>query len=347
MDHTTRSPGPHLHNCGLSQNALPRHCGGGVAVVFVGRIANPALETVAEVVKLRNSHEFRYAMRSSKALYPMSEIAAKRDRLIELLRSLNSCAVAFSAGVDSTVVAKAAHLALGERAVAVTGTSASLAAGELDEARQLAELIGIRHVVIETDEFSKGDYTRNAPDRCFHCKTELYTQLDGLVERLGVAAVVNGANADDTSDYRPGMQAAANHHVRSPLAECGINKEEVRALAAQWQLPVWDKPATPCLSSRVAYGEEVTPQRLTMIDRAEQFLRDHGLPIVRVRYHKGDLARLEVPLEDLPQLCEPAFRQSLTHHLKSLGFKFITLDLEGFRSGSLNTLVPVELIKLP
>jgi uncharacterized protein len=277
---------------------------------------------------------------------PMPEIAAKRDRLIELLRSLGSCAVAFSAGVDSTVVAKAAQLALGQQAVAVTGTSASLAAGELDEARRLAELIGIRHVVINTDEFSKDEYTRNAPDRCYHCKTELYTQLDGLVDQLGVAAVVNGANTDDTGDYRPGMQAATEHRVRSPLAECGINKEEVRALAADWQLPVWDKPATPCLSSRVAYGEEVTPQRLAMIDGAERFLRDHGLPIVRVRYHKGDLARLEVPLEALPQLCEPSFRQSLTRQLKSLGFKFITIDLEGFRSGSLNTLVPVEQLKL-
>jgi uncharacterized protein len=262
--------------------------------------------------------------------------------LIELLRSFGSCAVAFSAGVDSTVVAKAAQLALGEKAVAVTGTSASLATGELEEARRLAELIGIRHVVISTDEFSKEQYTRNAPDRCYHCKTTLYSDLDEIIKRLDVRVAVNGANADDVGDYRPGMQAAAEHQVRSPLAECGFTKQQVRALAAEWKLPVWDKPATPCLSSRVAYGEEVSPERLAMIDRAEQFLRSRDLRIVRVRYHKGDLARLEVPLDALPRLCEPSLRQALVNEFKLLGFKFVTLDLEGFRSGSLNTLLPIE-----
>lgn len=267
---------------------------------------------------------------------------SQREMLIELLRSFGSCAVAFSAGVDSTVVAKAAQLALGEKAVAVTGTSASLATGELEEARRLAELIGIRHVVISTDEFSKEQYTRNAPDRCYHCKTTLYSDLDEIIKRLDVRVAVNGANADDVGDYRPGMQAAAEHQVRSPLAECGFTKQQVRALAAEWKLPVWDKPATPCLSSRVAYGEEVSPERLAMIDRAEQFLRSRDLRIVRVRYHKGDLARLEVPLDALPRLCEPSLRQALVNEFKLLGFKFVTLDLEGFRSGSFNTLLPIE-----
>ncbi len=267
---------------------------------------------------------------------------AKRRRLLELIQSLESCAVAFSAGVDSTVVAKAAHLALGERAVAVTGTSASLAEGELDEARRLAELIGIRHVVIDTDEFSKDEYTRNEADRCYHCKTELYTRMEEIAQQLGVAAIVNGANVDDEGDYRPGMQAAAEHRVRSPLAECGITKDEVRQLAREWDLPVWDKPATPCLSSRVAYGEEVTPERLAMIDGAERFLRDHGLRTVRVRYHGGDVARLEVPVESLTELCQDALRRQLVATLKQLGFKFVTIDLEGFRSGSLNRLVQLE-----
>jgi uncharacterized protein len=268
--------------------------------------------------------------------------AQKRERLVGLLRSLESCAVAFSAGVDSTVVAKAAQVALGERAVAVTGVSASLAEGELDEARRLAALIGIRHEVIETGEVEQEQYVRNAPDRCYHCKTELYTQLDGLGERFGVKWVVNGANADDGGDYRPGMRAAAEHHVRSPLAECGFTKQDVRALAADWELPVWDKPASPCLSSRIAYGEEVTPQRLAMIDRAEQYLRSLGLREVRVRYHRGDVARIEAPLEALATLCRDDVRKPLAAHFKTLGFRFVTLDLEGFRSGSLNALVPLE-----
>lgn len=272
----------------------------------------------------------------------MTLLTAKRDRLIEQIRGYGNCAVAFSAGIDSTVVAKAAQLALGDQAVAVTGTSASLAAGELDEARRLAALIGIRHVVINTDEFAKAEYVRNAPDRCYHCKTELYTQIEGLAGELGVNAILNGANTDDLGDYRPGMKAAGEHQVASPLADCGFNKADVRALAAEWELPIWDKPATPCLSSRVAYGEEVTPERLAMIDRAEQFLREFGLRTVRVRYHKGDVARLEVPGEAIVELCQPERRQALVEHLKSLGFKYVTLDLEGFRSGSLNALVSIE-----
>src|SRR4051794_5790022 len=169
------------------------------------------------------------------------QLAAKRDRLIELIRGYGSCAVAFSGGVDSTVVAKAAQLALGAKAVAVTGVSASLAGGELDEARRLAALIGIRHEIIHTDEFNQTSYVRNAPDRCYHCKTELYAQMEGIVERLGVAVVANGANLDDRGDYRPGMQAAAEHRVVSPLLECGLTKNDVRELAAHWSLPVWDK----------------------------------------------------------------------------------------------------------
>lgn len=268
-----------------------------------------------------------------------AELTAKRDQLLNLLGGYGTCAVAFSGGIDSTVVAKAAQLALGDAAVAVTGTSASLAAGELEEAVELARLIGIRHEVIATDEFSNPDYLQNAPDRCYHCKTELYTHLEGLAERLGVAVVLNGANVDDLGDYRPGMQAAKEHRVASPLAECGFRKADVRALAAEWELPTWDKPATPCLSSRVAYGEAVTPERLAMIDRGEQFLREQGLGVVRVRYHKGDVARLEVPIEALARLCEGPLRDILVERFKALGFKYVTLDLEGFRSGSLNALV--------
>jgi uncharacterized protein len=271
----------------------------------------------------------------------MAQLDEKRDALLQKLRQVGSCAVAFSGGVDSAVVAKAAAVALGDAAMAVTGTSASLAEGELEAAEQLAQMIGIRHVVIATDELSRPEYLQNAPDRCYHCKTELYTQLEGLLPQLGLQAIVNGANADDLGDYRPGMQAASEHRIHSPLAECGITKAEVRELAAAWSLPVWDKPATPCLSSRIAYGEAVTPQRLTMIDRAEQFLRSRGLVNLRVRYHGGDLARIEVPLAELPRLCDAELRHELTAELRRLGFKFVTLDLEGFRSGSLNQLVQI------
>ena len=276
------------------------------------------------------------------SLSPLApELANKRDRLLALLAGYGSCAVAFSAGVDSTVVAAAAQRALGSAALAVTGTSASLASGELDEAGRLAALIGIRHVVLETAEFAHAEYRRNAPDRCYHCKTELYTQLDGLAEQLGVAVVANGANLDDRGDYRPGMQAATEHRVVSPLLECGFTKADVRALAAHWELPVWDKPASPCLSSRIAYGEEVTPERTSQIDRAERYLRSLGLGDVRVRYHRGDLARIEVPPDAIARLAEAATRGELAARFREFGFKFITLDLEGFRSGSLNDLLPV------
>ncbi len=274
------------------------------------------------------------------------ELAAKRERLLALIRGYDSCAVAFSGGVDSTVVAKAAQLALGDRAIAVTGTSASLASGELEEARALARLIGIRHEVIATEEFAEPAYLANAPDRCYHCKTELYTQLEGVTERFGVAVVLNGANLDDRGDHRPGMTAAAEHQVCSPLLECELSKDDVRQLAADWDLPIWDKPASPCLSSRIAYGEEVTPERVQMIDQAEQVLRSLGLRELRVRYHKGDLARLEVPVEALPRLAQAETRTQLLAQLKSLGFKYVTLDLEGFRSGSLNQVLPVENLRV-
>ncbi len=225
---------------------------------------------------------------------------------------------------------------IGERAVAVTGVSASLAEGELAQAQEVAALIGIRHEILETAEFDDPNYTANPSNRCYFCKTELYSQLEPLASRLGLAVIVNGANLDDAGDWRPGMAAAGEHEVKIPLLECGFTKADVRALAAEWKLPIWDKPASPCLSSRVAYGEEVTPERLRMIDRAEQLLRSLGLKTVRVRYHHGDLARLEVPTEAIAQLAATEVRQRLSVELKQIGFKYVTLDLEGFRSGSQN-----------
>jgi uncharacterized protein len=266
----------------------------------------------------------------------------KREQLLQLLASYGSCAVAYSGGVDSAVVAKAAALALGDSAVLVTGDSAALAAGELDSARDLAKLIGARHEVLRTDEISNPDYIANGPDRCYHCKTELYEQVSDLAARLGVLVVANGANADDLGDYRPGMRAASEHDVHSPLAECGFTKREVRELAAAWKLPVADKPASPCLSSRIAYGQEVTPERLRMIDQAEQLLHSLGFRELRVRYHTDDMARIEVPLADLPELCDPAARDAVVEGLRQIGFKFVTLDLAGFRSGGLNQLISPE-----
>jgi uncharacterized protein len=269
----------------------------------------------------------------------------KRSQLLALLSSYGSCAVAFSGGVDSSVLAKAAHVALGDRVVAVTGTSASLAEGELEAAQQLAQRIGVRHAILSTDEVATPAYAANAPDRCFHCKTELYTHLKALAERECLAVVANGMIVEDLGEHRPGIEAAREHDVRSPLAECGLTKAEVRQLAADWDLPVADKPATPCLSSRIAYGQEVTPERLRMIDRAEQVVRSLGLRTVRVRYHAGDVARLEVPAEDIVDLCQPTVRSFLAEELKQLGFKFVTIDLQGFRSGSLNDIIPIDQLR--
>ncbi len=268
--------------------------------------------------------------------FQMATIEAHRNRLLQCIEKLESCAVAFSGGVDSTVVAKAAQVALGQRAVAVTGVSASLASGELAEASALAKQIGIRHETIRTGEFENTAYTENSPRRCFHCKSELYTQMHQKLADWEVTTIVNGANLDDQGDYRPGLEAASQWNVRSPLAECEIGKGIVRELAEYWKLPIWNKPATPCLSSRVAYGEEVTAERLAMIDRAETFLRDAGYGTLRVRYHAGDLARIEVPSDRIEQLADSAERERLVAEFQKIGFRYICLDLEGFRSGSQN-----------
>jgi pyridinium-3,5-biscarboxylic acid mononucleotide sulfurtransferase len=276
-------------------------------------------------------------MSSPQAPIPLSDaVREKRDRLVALLRGYGSCAVAFSGGLDSTVLAKAARLALGDAAVAVTGVSPSMAAGELDEARDLAQRIGIRHETVSCEEMANPEYLANTPLRCYHCKTEVLGRIRALADRLGLKEVADGSNRDDSRDYRPGVRAVREQGVRSPLAECDLTKEELRAIAADWHLPIWDKPATPCLSSRIAYGESITPERLAMIDRAEQFLREHGFRPLRVRYHRGDVARIEVAPDAVARLVEPELRRAVIAHLKSIGFKYVSIDLEGFRSGSLN-----------
>lgn len=271
-----------------------------------------------------------------------AEQSDKRERLLAILLGMESVAVAFSGGIDSTVVAKAACLALGDRAIAVTADSPSVARTELEDARRLAQQIGIPHRVIPTEEFENPNYIRNDGTRCYYCKSELYEQVETLLPKLGVRVICSGANLDDRGDYRPGLKAAAEHAVRHPLQEAGCTKADVRALARSWGLPTWDKPASPCLSSRLAPGVEATPERTGRVEAAEAYLKSLGYRECRVRLHEGELARIEVPAAELTRLADPAIRESLVRKLRELGFQYVTLDLEGFRSGSLNALVSLE-----
>jgi uncharacterized protein len=281
--------------------------------------------------------------RITDAECPISEDLSRRcDRLLEILRDMGSVAVAFSGGIDSTVVAQAAFLAVGDRSVAITADSPSVARSELDDARRLAKKIGIRHRVIATDEFADPDYVRNDGSRCYFCKSELYSRIDALLPDLGTSVVCSGANVDDLGDYRPGLVAASEHRVRHPLQEAGFTKADVRGLAKYWALPTWDKPAAPCLSSRLAPGVEVTRERTGRVEAAETYLKSLGLRECRVRLHEGELARIEVAAADLASLADEPVRSALAHYFHGLGFNFVTLDLDGFRSGSLNQLVSLE-----
>jgi uncharacterized protein len=270
------------------------------------------------------------------------QLLEKQIRLLDFLKSLQECVVAFSGGVDSAVVAKAAVLALGQRSKAVMAVSPSVASGEVDQARKLAIEIGIDFDLIETEETSDPRYIQNDQRRWYYCKQELYQRLAHVAQKFPKATLLNGTNTDDLGDYRPGLEAASEQGVLSPLVEARLNKQEVRLLAKHWNLGVWDKPATPCLSSRIAYGEAVTPERLTMIDQAETFLKSLGFLELRVRYHRGDLARIEVPEADILRFLNVAKSHQIEKRFLELGFRFVTLDLVGFRSGSLNTLVQIS-----
>lgn len=270
-----------------------------------------------------------------------SELQNKRQHLLELIRGYGSVAVAFSGGIDSTVVAQAAKNALGDRAIAVTADSPSVPRSEVQEAESLARHIGIRHRLVRTGEFANPDYQRNDGTRCYHCKNELYAQIETLLPELGAAVMCSGANVDDAGDYRPGLVAAAEHLVRHPLQEAGFTKADVRSLARAWELPNWDKPASPCLSSRIAPGVEATTERTARIEAAEAWLRELGYRECRVRLHHGELARVEVPQDGIGRLLEPDMRAELARRFRALGFQFVTVDLEGFRSGNLNGLIPL------
>lgn len=262
---------------------------------------------------------------------------AKLSALRSTIGAYEGAAVAYSGGCDSAFLADVAHEVLGDRAVAVTAVSESLAPSELSAARALAAARGWRHVEIATHELSREEYRANAPDRCYHCKTELFGVLATM--DLGVSEVLVGTNVDDQGDFRPGQRAARERHVRTPLLDVGLTKDEIRELSRERGLATWNKPASACLASRIAYGVEVTAGRLDRIARAEAFLHDLGLDEVRVRDH-GELARIEVPLGAVSSLASDGVRGKVAAYLRELGFTYITLDLEGFRSGSMNLLLP-------
>jgi len=267
------------------------------------------------------------------------EQAAERHRKLARLKAtlagMESVVVAYSGGVNSTFLVKVAHDVLRDGVLAVTARSATYPSVEMDAARQAARDLGVRHITIETDELADPKFVRNAPDRCYWCRRELFARLMSLAREHGMAHVVDGSNADDTGDFRPGMRAAWELGVRSVLSEAGLTKQDIRALSAEFGLRTWDKPSAACLASRLPYGTAVTRERLGRVHAAEMFLRSRGLGQVRVRYH-GSIARIEVPQGDLPRLIDDALRKEVVLHFRSLGFSYTALDLQGYRTGSMN-----------
>ncbi|MCC7290625.1 MAG: ATP-dependent sacrificial sulfur transferase LarE [Phycisphaerales bacterium] len=273
------------------------------------------------------------------AATPEGKLLTLRKRI----GALDRVAVAFSGGVDSTFVLRVALDVLGPgNVLAVTGRSPSLKSSELDEAVRLAAELGAEHVLLNTGEFEKADYLANPVNRCYFCKTTLYETMRPLLAERGISVILNGTNADDLGDYRPGLTAAAEHNVVAPAAEAGLTKADVRELSRRLGLPTHDKPAAPCLSSRVQYGETITPEKLRAIEQAEAFLVELGFRECRVRHHDR-LARIEVPPAEFSRLVEPSLARRVDERLRSLGYAYVTFDLRGLRSGSMNEVIPLGL----
>jgi uncharacterized protein len=266
-------------------------------------------------------------------------LAEKLQELKSIIAGCGSAVIAFSGGVDSSLVCAIAHEVLGDRALAITAVSPTYPPGEIDVARKVAEQIGIEHIVISTNELDDSNFTSNPFERCYFCKSELLRKLNEIREEYGYRNILDGSNKDDLSDFRPGLRAAKEFGVISPLALAGLSKEEVRRLAAGYDLPNADKPSTPCLASRIPFGSEITPERLKRIAKAEGFLHSLDFRVVRVRDH-GDLARVEVGRDELRKAFE--LRGEIAENLKQLGYAFVTLDLEGYRSGSFNPRVKAQ-----
>ena len=257
-----------------------------------------------------------------------------------MLRDMDRVIVAFSGGTDSAYLAWAAHHVLGDRSLAVTADSASIPESHKRDAEDFVRQFGLRHEYIETFEFDNPDYVRNDPDRCFHCKDELFTRLAVLCRERGIPNVVYGVNVDDTSDFRPGQRAANEHGVRAPLLDAGMTKAEIRELSREAGLPTWDRPASACLSSRIPYGTAVTKENVKIVEKGEEAIKALGFRQFRVRYHE-ELVRIEIAPEELERALNIEMARKLTSIFKSLGFKFVTLDLEGYRQGALNEVLTI------
>lgn len=275
---------------------------------------------------------------------PENEISAKALRLESELRPLGRLLVAYSGGIDSAYLAWVAHRTLGEGMLAVIADSPSLARTQLADALAFAEEQGIPVEVIATSELDRAEYVRNDGQRCFQCKDELFGVMEELRVARGFDTIAYGINLDDQGDFRPGQQAARQHHVAAPLLEAGLTKSEIRELARAAGLRVWDKPASACLSSRIEYGRPVTREALSVVEQGEEAIRQLGFRQFRVRHH-GDIVRIEIAPEELPRALSPEMAAQFTTIFKHLGFKFVTLDLEGFRSGSMNALLPVDQLR--
>jgi pyridinium-3,5-biscarboxylic acid mononucleotide sulfurtransferase len=273
-----------------------------------------------------------------------ADTAAKLLALEERLVKLGSLMVAYSGGVDSAFLAATAHRVLGKRMLAVLADSPSLARRDMEQACDFARSLGMPLVVVATEELERPEYARNDANRCFHCKDELFQAMEKLAGKLGFARIAYGMNADDTRDFRPGQRAAEQHAVLAPLAEAGLTKLEVRALAKAAGYPMWDRPAAPCLSSRVEYGRTVTREVLDQVERGEESLRQLGFREFRVRHH-GELARVEIARDELPRALTMAMMDAITSALKQAGFQYVTLDCAGFRSGSMNAVLPADVLQ--